>query len=167
MMTKTGNQFAQVQFPLDISVPEIEQTLIFCFLQYKMDHHPQFVHVVENDLPLVELAHVEAVPNVRVRPHPGVAPVAAVEVVREKVDAVHGLSGEVVERADHALALADIFMKGDYLTSLECFTVLDTCSGMITETDRVSIITGLEKAAGTYDKAKQQLTRELIAVLKE
>jgi hypothetical protein len=72
-----------------------------------------------------------------------------------------------LDYADHALALADIFMKGDYLTSLECFTVLDTCSGMITETDRVSIITGLEKAAGTYDKAKQQLTRELIAVLKE
>ncbi|MCI0523373.1 MAG: hypothetical protein L0Y37_06945 [Bacteroidales bacterium] len=72
-----------------------------------------------------------------------------------------------LDYSDHALALAEIFMEGDYLTSLECFTVIDTCSGMITETDRVAIINRLEKAAATYEKAKQQLTRELIAVLKE
>lgn len=72
-----------------------------------------------------------------------------------------------LDYSDHALALAEIFMEGDYLTSLECFTVIDTCSGMITDADRVSIINRLEKAAATYEKAKQQLTRELIAVLKE
>lgn len=72
-----------------------------------------------------------------------------------------------LDYADYAVALAEFFMEGEYLTSLECFTVLDTCSGMISETDRVSIIHRLEEAAGTYEKPKQQLTRELIAVLKE
>lgn len=72
-----------------------------------------------------------------------------------------------LDYADHAVALSEIFMEGDYLTSLECFTVLDTCSGMITQTDRVSIINRLEKVAATYEKPKQQLARELIAVLKE
>jgi hypothetical protein len=72
-----------------------------------------------------------------------------------------------LDYSDHAIALAEQFMAGDYLISLECFTVLDTCSRMINEADRSAIIERLEDASSKYDTAKQQLTLELINILKE
>ena len=72
-----------------------------------------------------------------------------------------------LDYSDHAVALAEIFILSDYMTSLECFTVLETCSGMISSTDKSGIITRLEGEIDTYDTAKQQLARELIAVMKE
>jgi hypothetical protein len=53
------------------------------------------------------------------------------------------------------------------MTSLECFTVLETCSGMISSADKSGIITRLEDVIDTSDTAKRQLARELIAVMKE
>ncbi len=72
-----------------------------------------------------------------------------------------------LDYSDHASALADIYISGDFLTSLECFTVLDTCSSMIPDKEKKSIIKMLEKGIENHDKAKQQLTHELISVLKE
>jgi hypothetical protein len=57
-------------------------------------------------------------------------------------------------------------MGGDYLTSLECFTVLDTCSGSISDNDRKTILIRLQKEVMQYDAPKQKLAGELIAVLK-
>jgi hypothetical protein len=71
-----------------------------------------------------------------------------------------------LDYSDHAIALAEIFILGDYLTSLECFTVLETCSGMISSTDKSGITGRLESEIDTYDAAKQQLARELIAVMR-
>jgi len=71
-----------------------------------------------------------------------------------------------LDYSDHAIALAEIFILGDYLTSLECFTVLETCSGMISSTDKSGITDRLESEIDTYDAAKQQLARELIAVMR-
>lgn len=72
-----------------------------------------------------------------------------------------------LDYSDHAIALAEIFILSDYLTSLECFTVIETCSGMISSTDKSGILTRLEDEMDTFDTAKQQLARELVAVLKE
>jgi len=71
-----------------------------------------------------------------------------------------------LDYSEYAVSLADAFMAGDYLTSLECFTVLDTCSGSISDNDRTGIILRLEKEIRRYDTAKQKLTGELIALLK-
>jgi hypothetical protein len=71
-----------------------------------------------------------------------------------------------LDYSDHAVALAGIFSNSDYITSLECFTVLETCSGTISSADKSSIISRLEKLTDTYDAAKQKLARELIAVLR-
>ena len=49
-----------------------------------------------------------------------------------------------LDYSDHAVALAEIFILSDYITSLECFTVLETCSGMISSTDKSGIISRLE-----------------------
>jgi hypothetical protein len=72
-----------------------------------------------------------------------------------------------LDYSEHAVALADIFILSDYMTSLECFTVLETCSGMISSADKSGIITRLEDVIDTSDTAKRQLARELIAVMKE
>jgi hypothetical protein len=71
-----------------------------------------------------------------------------------------------LDYSDHAVALAEIFIRGDYLTSLECFTVLETCSGLISNADKSGITGRLESEIDTYDAAKQQLARELIAVMR-
>jgi len=72
-----------------------------------------------------------------------------------------------LDYSNHASALADIYLTGDYLTSLECFTVIDTCSATIPQKDRATIIKMLEKEIENHDKSKQQLTHELISILKE
>ncbi|HUW91693.1 MAG TPA: hypothetical protein VMV74_00900 [Bacteroidales bacterium] len=72
-----------------------------------------------------------------------------------------------LDYSEHAVTLAKIFVEGDYITSLECFTVLDTCSAMISESDRIHIVKLLQKGTGLHDEAKKQMTGELISVLKE
>jgi len=72
-----------------------------------------------------------------------------------------------LDYSGHARALAEIFLDNDYMTALECFTVMDTCSVTISREDKEYIIKRLEKNITTHEKAKQQLTRELISVLKE
>jgi len=70
-----------------------------------------------------------------------------------------------LDYSDHAIALAEIFIKSDYMTSLECFTVLETCSGMISDTDKSEIIGRLRNETDSYDTVKQLLAKELITVL--
>ena len=72
-----------------------------------------------------------------------------------------------LDYSDHAVALAEIFILGDYMTSLECFTVLETCTGMISSSDKSGIISRLADKTGTYDAAKLKLAEELIALMRE
>jgi hypothetical protein len=71
-----------------------------------------------------------------------------------------------LDYSDHAMALAEAFMTGDYMTSLECFTVLENCTGIISEADRSVIISTIEKQILSWDAEKQQLARELISIMK-
>ena len=71
-----------------------------------MQLYAHLVHVVEEDFPLVQLGGVEAPPLGVAGPHPGIGAIAAVDVVGQEVDAVDALTGEVVDGADDALALA-------------------------------------------------------------
>lgn len=71
-----------------------------------------------------------------------------------------------LDYSEFAVSLADEFMAGDYLTSLECLTVFDTCSASISDNDRKAIILSLEKEVRGYDTAKQKLAGELITLLK-
>ena len=72
-----------------------------------------------------------------------------------------------LDYSEYAIALADAFMTGDYMTSLECFTVLETCAGTISEGDRTEIILRLERVTGSFAVPMQKLANELIRVLKE
>jgi hypothetical protein len=71
-----------------------------------------------------------------------------------------------LDYSDHAKALAEAFMSGDYMTSLECFTVLENCAEMINQEDKIGIISNLEKEIMRWDISKQQLAKELISIMK-
>lgn len=71
-----------------------------------------------------------------------------------------------IDYSEHADALIEVFKRGDYRTSLECFTVLETCSFSIPEKNRIRIVALLEKEIKKLEKDMQQLTAELISVLK-
>jgi hypothetical protein len=93
--------------------------------------------------------------------------IAAVSNPASKAMLVSSCWQSGLDYSDHAVALAGIFILSDYITSLECFTVLETCSGLISSTDKSVIITRLKDEIDTYDTVKQQLARELIAILRE
>ena len=65
-----------------------------------------------------------------------------------------------------AVPLAEHFVSGDYMTSLESFTVLDTCAASISHTDRARIIITLQEKKESWETPKQKLAGELITLLK-
>lgn len=71
-----------------------------------------------------------------------------------------------LDYSEYVVSLAEAFAAGDYETSLECFTVIDNCSGSISEDDSKEIILLLEKEIMNFDEAKQRLTEELILLFK-
>jgi hypothetical protein len=71
-----------------------------------------------------------------------------------------------LDYSDYAAALADTFMTGDYMTSLECFTALENCAGSISDKDRAGIIIKLERAIPGYDAPMQKLASELITLIR-
>lgn len=71
-----------------------------------------------------------------------------------------------LDYSEHAVALADAFMTDDFMTSLECFTVLENCAGTVSDKDRAGIITKLEREIPGYDVPMQKLARELITLLR-
>ena len=58
-------------------------------------------------------------------------------------------------------------MYGDYMTSLECFTVLENCIDTISASDKTSLIASLSKAIAQFDAPLHKLTEELISVLRQ
>lgn len=71
-----------------------------------------------------------------------------------------------LDYSDHAVALAEAFILGDYMTSLECFTVLENCATTVSDDDRSGIISSLEREIIKWDNEKQQLARELISIMR-
>jgi len=70
-----------------------------------------------------------------------------------------------LDYSEFALPLAEQFITGDYMTSLECYTVLDTCAGSISDGDRTTIIMKLQQEIESWETPKQKLAGELISLL--
>lgn len=70
-----------------------------------------------------------------------------------------------LDYADYSNEFAEIFIKGDYLTSLECFTVIEESLLNISESKKNKIIMLLEKKIETFASEKAILTRTLISIL--
>ena len=60
MVAEAGDQLAVVEPPLGPERAAVEQLVVLLLLQHDVQQEAQRVHVREDDLPLVELAAVEA-----------------------------------------------------------------------------------------------------------
>jgi hypothetical protein len=61
---------------------------------------------------------------------------------------------------------ADTFLKGDYLTAIECFTVMEEHVHELTRKKRDEIIRRIEENRSSRNDEKETLTSELISLLK-
>jgi hypothetical protein len=62
--------------------------------------------------------------------------------------------------------LAEAFLKGDYKTAIECFTVIEESVPSLTKTEKDEIIKILDKGRGHQSEEKKTLAAELISVLR-
>ncbi len=72
-----------------------------------------------------------------------------------------------LDYSEYARPLGEAFMSGDYMTSLECFTVLENCSDTISADDKTELIDRLSRKMVQYDAPMHKLAEELISVLRQ
>lgn len=70
-----------------------------------------------------------------------------------------------LDYSDYSLDLAKIFLKGDYVTALECLTVIEESVDELSSTRKSEIIKLLEESPVLQISEKQSLILELISIL--
>jgi hypothetical protein len=67
--------------------------------------------------------------------------------------------------SDYSLDLAKVFLKGDYITAIECLTVIEESVHKLSKASKDEIMKMLEESPVSQIKEKKELTLELIAIL--
>jgi hypothetical protein len=67
--------------------------------------------------------------------------------------------------AEYSTDLANVFLKGDYITAVECLTVIEESVQDMTIEEKNNIIRLIEENPFSQDSDKRLLTSELIAIL--
>lgn len=67
--------------------------------------------------------------------------------------------------SDYSLDLAKVFLEGDYITAIECLTVIEESADEISNKGRNEIIKMLEESQVNQINEKKALTQELILIL--
>lgn len=67
--------------------------------------------------------------------------------------------------ADYTLDMAKLFVRCDYLTAVECLTVIEESAHKLKKEDKGQIIKILEESPSSSDSEKNSLTKELISIL--
>lgn len=67
--------------------------------------------------------------------------------------------------SDYTLDLVRVFLEGDYVTAIECLTVIEESAIAMSESAKNEIIKILEESPVTQITEKQSLTLELISIL--
>jgi hypothetical protein len=62
--------------------------------------------------------------------------------------------------------MAEVFLQSDYLTALECFTVIEESVHKLSETKRKELIHLIDNSSSQASHEKKALTQELIEILK-
>jgi hypothetical protein len=68
--------------------------------------------------------------------------------------------------SDFSLDMAKVFLKGDYITAIECLTVIEESVNELSLVKKDEIIKMLEESPVSQINEKKELTRELISILK-
>ena len=67
--------------------------------------------------------------------------------------------------SDYATDLVKVFLSGDYITAIECLTVIEETVNELSESVKNEIIKMLEESPVSQISEKQSLTLELISIL--
>jgi hypothetical protein len=70
-----------------------------------------------------------------------------------------------LDYSEYVIDFANVFIKGDYLTALECFTVIEESVPNITPAGKIEIISFLQQSKETTSSEKSTLLQALITVL--
>jgi hypothetical protein len=68
--------------------------------------------------------------------------------------------------ADYTLDFAEIFVAGDYMTAVECFTVIESSAVNITRSKKDEVIRIINEGMNEISSDKQNLAIELISILR-
>jgi hypothetical protein len=67
--------------------------------------------------------------------------------------------------SDYSLDLVKVFMEGDYVTAIECLTVIEESVHELSDATKSKIMKMLEDSPVSQFKEKKELTSELISIL--
>jgi hypothetical protein len=70
-----------------------------------------------------------------------------------------------LDYSDFALDIIEVFLKGDYITAIECLTVIEESTEQMTRKTKDEIIKIIEESPVTNINEKTALTLELITIL--
>jgi hypothetical protein len=70
-----------------------------------------------------------------------------------------------LDYSEYSLDFANIFLKGDYVTAIECLTVIEDSANDLTDNKREEIIKLINDSPLAHAKEKAELTYELLAIL--
>ena len=65
----------------------------------------------------------------------------------------------------YSLDLVDVFLKGDYITALECFTIIEESANNLTIKRKNEIIKYIENNSFSLLNGKKTLAQELVSIL--
>ena len=105
VVAEACDQLAVVEFSLDAQIAFVQQQLVLGFQRFEVQVHAELVGVLEDDLPLVEPRDIHSQTLVVGRVRKNVV-IVAFDIERQEREDVHALGGKVVDRTDHAFALA-------------------------------------------------------------
>jgi hypothetical protein len=67
--------------------------------------------------------------------------------------------------SDYSLDMAKVFLNGDYITAIECLTVIEESVHELTKATKDNIMKMLDESHISQIAEKKELTMELIAIL--
>jgi len=71
-----------------------------------------------------------------------------------------------LDYSEYSGDLAEIFLRSDYVTALECLTVIEESVHVLSPAKRIEIINIIEDSPHKPSNEKTALTHELISILK-
>lgn len=70
-----------------------------------------------------------------------------------------------LDYSEYSMDLARIYLKGDYVTAIECLTVIEESANELTKTKKEEILNLIEENPLSHGKEKEELTHELLSIL--
>ncbi len=70
-----------------------------------------------------------------------------------------------LDYSEYSSDLADVFLRSDYVTAIECLTVIEEFAQQLSTDKKESIIKKIDNSPFAHRKEKAELTSELLAIL--